>query len=351
MLSRRIKSLFPFFFISIGLILILYYWSAKTNKNEFRRLFPSHVLLDEKVTDLAYNSYYIAGKTKKTIYLGNYVTPDYITEFLPSAALLKHFRVHLNSPEKLKSAGFILSVDSPMYFLTEGNEALLFRSEFPDLQLESSIGHSLPHFSLFCPISSTSFLLRSYNPQKATTTISKIYYSPYKKIEILNILQKQVDGIFCTDGMMGYDPVSHKFVYIYYYRNQFTVTDSDLHIIYRGTTIDSNSTVKFTVSSFDQHKTTIISSPQRPINKRLVLDHGNILVQSGLVAKNENAGILNRYAVVDVYAMNDGHYRFSFYIPNYNGEQVRDFSILNDDLISLCGHFLIHYHLNMPDPN
>ena len=64
MLSRRIKSLFPFFFISIALILILYYWSAKTNKNEFRRLFPSHVLLDEKVTDLVYNSYYIAGKNE-----------------------------------------------------------------------------------------------------------------------------------------------------------------------------------------------------------------------------------------------------------------------------------------------
>jgi len=56
-----------------------------------------------------------------------------------------------------------------------------------------------------------------------------------------NLLQKQIDGFFDTDGMMHYDSKLQKLVYIYYYRNQFLVADKNGNLKYRGNTIDTTS--------------------------------------------------------------------------------------------------------------
>jgi hypothetical protein len=162
------------------------------------------------------------------------------------------------------------------------------------------------------------------------------------------LLKKQVDGLFDTDGMMQYDQTAQKMVYVYYYRNQFIVADSNLDLLYRGNTIDSNTTVKFKVASFNQQRTTVIAAPGRINNKRLVLDGGMIFIQSGLVSANEKPDILERYAVIDVYAMNDGHYRFSFYIPKKEGKTLNDFMIAHGHLVSICGNMLYSYDFNLP---
>ena len=157
-----------------------------------------------------------------------------------------------------------------------------------------------------------------------------------------------MDGLFDTDGMMQYDQTTQKLIYVYYYRNQFIVTESNLNLLYRGNTIDSNTTVKFKVASFNRQRTTVIAAPLRINNKRILSYRGMIFIQSGLVSSNEQPDILGRYAVVDVYALNDGHYRFSFYIPRKEGKTLSDFIITRGHLVSICGNMLYSYELNLP---
>lgn len=312
---------------------MLYHWTARKNRNEFKRLFPSHVLMNETLTNLNLNSYYIAGKADGIIYLGNYTAPVYVTEFNLNSDSIKQYRLKLPQPGLLKTEAFSLAVDSPNYFLSNGDRSLIFRSNSLSGELRKIDGLYLPAFFNFWPLSEYSGLIKTYNKQIESCTISKLIYSPYSLRENKAILKKQVDGIFDTDGMMQYEKKHQELVYMYYYRNQFIVMDSDCHLIYRGKTLDSNSTVKFRIASYNNDKTTIIAAPQQISNKRLVLYRGMIFIQSGLISLTEPINILNSYAVIDVYDLTDGHYRFSFYIPEHDEKPVRDFTVQNDHLI------------------
>ncbi len=335
-------------FSCVGLIILLYFWSHKKNGNEFRRLVPSHTLTDQTVTDLEYNSFYIAGKTSQTVYLGNITAPEYVSEHKPATGQLTHYRLTLTNQDMLKREILILAVDSSGYHLFDGNHSLVLRSADPGISLNAVHPESLPHFSAFCPLSESSFFLRIYNGGKKISSLVKISSVPYAIQENSGLLQKQVDGLFDVDGMMQYDPDLHFFIYLYYYRNQFIVSDTNLNLIFRGKTLDSNTTVKFSVARINHQLASMISGPQITINKKLRVDRGLIFIQSGLISKTEPSDLLKKYAIIDVYALKDGVYKYSFYVPKYQGDEVSDFTVLKDQFIYLSGHSLICYRLNLP---
>jgi hypothetical protein len=348
MLKRKLGKLCLLFFVSIGCIATLYHWSLRKKKNEFKRDFPPHILMDENFIDMKFNSYYFAGKTKQTIYLGNYTAPDYVSACNLSSLAVTQYRLSLPDPRLLKTIYFNLVVDSPNYFLTNGDKSLIYSCKFPFLKLQPVTNQFLPSFLNFCNLSEGSCFLKIFDPKETVSIISKLSYNPYHLGKNTKILQKQLDGLFDTDGIMQYDLAEHKLVFLYFYRNQFIVTDSNLKILYRGKTIDSNSTVKFSIGLYNHNRTSEIAAPQQANNRHLVLYQGMIFIQSGLVALNEPSNILKERAVVDVYSIQDGHYKFSFYIPNYQGNPISDFIIDRDRLISISGHFLLSFRLNLP---
>ncbi len=97
-------------------------------------------------------------------------------------------------------------------------------------------------FSNGISLTSNNFAFRKYDQILKQNILAKNSFNPGSSpvIESKDLLQKQVDGIFCTDGMMSYCKKSGKLIYVYYYRNQFICADSNLHLIYRGNTIDTN---------------------------------------------------------------------------------------------------------------
>ncbi|MCG1037959.1 hypothetical protein KI686_16295, partial [Polaribacter sp. DS7-9] len=66
---------------------------------------------------------------------------------------------------------------------------------------------------------------------------------PYIKLAP-HILEKQIDGLFCTDGMLHYNRKRHQLIYLYYYRNQYILMDTLLNIVHKGNTIDTNRVAK-----------------------------------------------------------------------------------------------------------
>ena len=51
-------------------------------------------------------------------------------------------------------------------------------------------------------------------------------------------------------------------------------------------------------------------------------------------------------SMIDVYAVADGKYQFSFYLPDFRGFKVRDFKVYGQSLYALYDHYLYKYQLN-----
>src|SRR6202000_932744 len=51
------------------------------------------------------------------------------------------------------------------------------------------------------------------------------------------ILAPQQDGFFSCDGMLFFDDLSHRFIYVYYYRNELVSFTPSFDSIFNGKTI------------------------------------------------------------------------------------------------------------------
>jgi hypothetical protein len=62
-----------------------------------------------------------------------------------------------------------------------------------------------------------------------------------------DILQKQIDGVFDSDGKLLLNQNFKNLIYIYNYRNEYMIMDEDLELKSRLKTIDTISRARFNV--------------------------------------------------------------------------------------------------------
>src|SRR5690606_29648613 len=101
------------------------------------------------------------------------------------------------------------------------------------------------------------------------------------------ILEKQIDGSFCVDGDLLYNPNTNSLVYVYRYRNQFMHLDTTLNTLFKGYTIDTISKVKIKVS---EAKTAngikfILSSPPLIVNKKSYASGNYLFIHSNIKSR------------------------------------------------------------------
>ncbi len=157
----------------------------------------------------------------------------------------------------------------------------------------------------------------------------------YNEKSILNpkILEKQIDGKFCTDGKLLFNRMLSGVIYVYYYRNQWMFVDTTLTLIKRYPTIDTVSHARISVSPIKSEHSESLSSPARITNQFMTTSDSMLLIQSLLKADNENSTIVKNYSAVDVYHLPDGKYIGSFYIPYSKGDALREFYLMGKILI------------------
>ncbi|WP_431244488.1 hypothetical protein ACQ9BO_09335 [Flavobacterium sp. P21] len=78
--------------------------------------------------------------------------------------------------------------------------------------------------------------------------------------------QKQLDGVFDTDGRLLYDETTQKIVYVYFYRNQFIAAGKDAELISRSRTIDTTSHARLKVSYVKNSTERKMSAPPYIVN-------------------------------------------------------------------------------------
>jgi hypothetical protein len=333
--------------VCVVLIAILYAASDKPNaqKNGFNRKTTQTAVLNNSLA-LKYPAYYIAGYADQHIYLGNY------------SASLHLLTVHHNLKDTLESTLKIppgeryawklarVMVDSPTVYMAEGNSPTLYRGRLDSLTLNRFLPQSC-FFNLLQNISATSFISRSSHRDSLgdeQNILAKIKTdSPYVQLR-KDILTKQVDGIFCTDGTLHFDKQSGKLVYLYHYRNEFITLDTNLQVIYTGHTLDTNTIAKIQVAKMSTGVSKF-SAPPNFVNGNASIADNKIYVMSSLLADNENSQYWQQHDIIDVFSLDKGAYINTIYIPLQGKERITDFIVKDSQLFALYEHHLNAYSI------
>jgi hypothetical protein len=345
-MRNKLTLLALLFSLSTGSIFLLYQFSDQFNHrpNGFIRLFPPHVEVVQRTIDIGSDAWYIAGQTPSHLFLADYNNtsrllsvgiPDLDSHYQPLKLEDRH--------EKILAVPKIF-VDSPYIFIYEGNTPVSWSGKLNDPELRQDSTAPVPYLNA-SPATNGQMIITTYSNRLHRTLFAK-YILNEKSIQWApGVLTRQVDGIFCMDGMFRYEPHSARFVFAYYYRNEFLCMDTNLNILYHGKTLDTNSRVKFTVASIPSQEETKISSPPISVTRRICVSSPHIYIQSDLVANNEEKSVFDLSTVIDVYDLYTGKYQLSFHLPEFDHFKIRDFSVDHRTLVALYDHYLLTYLL------
>src|SRR5579859_494830 len=214
--------------------LALYSEKANHRSNGFIRLAPPHVATPKRIRDLGVNSYYLAGGTRSRFYLGNHTTPHLITTIDLGLADSSVHRLSMPSAGGRFARSLMIGIDSPHIYLFEGVTPTIVQGIIGDSILYRTPGKF--YFNMATPLSPASRIFRVVDQRRQNILVKQLHDS---LIRADNILEKQMDGIFYTEGALHAQPDSNRLVYVYSYRNQFIVMDTNLQVRYIARTIDT----------------------------------------------------------------------------------------------------------------
>jgi hypothetical protein len=335
--------------LGLGILVALYAFSPlsrEIHRASFNRKFLPNPLVQKAVMDIEFNSFYVAGQTEDTIYLGNSTAPFHLLIANRALSDSQHVILNVKIDSILSVGNFKLVVDPPYFFLAHGVMPKQLRGKVGEWKAEDLLGKNVSYFTESLPLGPSSFALRSYSKSRkgyelGKSTLTKPFQFNY------DLLQKQIDGLFCLDGQLLYNKHLDQLVYLHYYRNEFIVADSNLNLRYRGHTIDTFSRARIKIAKIGDGSESMLSAPPMQINKVSCVSEKYLLVQSNLLANNENLENFMSGSVIDIYDLTNGEYSGSFYIPHYKGERLSDFELMNNQLTVIFGRYLVSYELNL----
>lgn len=343
MLKKKIYNLLLCLSAAISVSGVLYALSIDFGfkRNGFIRSLPPHKVIGFNSIDIKYNSWYLLGGIDRQIFLGNYIVPGKVAKVNESMNKYNEFNVK-GFENASVNRGAYLQIDSPFFYLLDGITPLILKGYISDFRLIHRLKTS--YFTGSVPLTSNTSAMRFVN----TIGQNILAKFDFEKGSLKNthLLEKQIDGLFCTDGEMVKVPGSSKMIYIYYYRNQFLLADSNLTLLYKGKTIDTISRARIKISKIRSTGTTTMSSPPLNVNKRASANSKYLFIQSALRANNETNHMIKDVSMIDVYSIIDGKYQFSFYLPDFKGFKIRDFKVYGRSLYALYDHYLYKYQLN-----
>jgi len=313
-------------------------------QNRFIRRFPQHVAQEVHQTNLTYNSYYFAGSGDGNIYLGNYTAPLQI--MVLDSTLQK--RTVYNIVLKEKNLAFRspqIRVQDDHFFVFEGIVPYIFKGKIKDWKASLRINNGY-YFSHLEAMDSVQMAVRYLTPKSGENLIGTLNLSDTTKAAYGHgLLQKQFDGIFDTDGSLHFNQQLKRIVYVYRYRNEFIVSDSDLQLDYRGNTIDTISKAQVRLVQLRSSTMKTFAEPPLVVNKTSAVDGDLLYVNSALPGLYESENIWKIASIVDVYDLTDATYRSSFPVYDINNSKMKSMLVSGHFLYALIGEKIVCYKL------
>jgi uncharacterized membrane protein YphA (DoxX/SURF4 family) len=333
--------------LSGGAIMAILFLSSEEiihHENPFIRRYPQHPIMLTHTTDLKFNSYYFSGYVDNRMYLGNYTDPLHV---LSVDTTLLHRQVIKISfdPKNIPFKMAKIAVRGSYFYLMDGRVPAVFRGKTTDWKITKELKGS-PYFTLAEPVDSTRILFRSNNGKNSAHTIGVFTSDGVSKIKYnTDLLQQQLDGVFDTDGMLLYGEKLQKMVYLYYYRNEFTVADKYTGLIRRGHTIDTITKAKIKVAYLKNGTERKMAAPPQTVNAHATISEGLLFVHSKIKGRYEDDKLWDQASIIDVYDLQKKTYLISFPIYGIEDKKLQSFFVTTTHLYALIGNQLVVYEL------
>ncbi|SHN45504.1 hypothetical protein [Chitinophaga sp. CF418] len=335
------------FVLSISTVATLYFLQEPPAKNGFSRGRVDTVKQVE-VLNLKYNSYYIGGLSNGRIYLGNTTAPRVLLSCDYNLKYTKREIIPFTFGNSISWKLARIQVDSPAVYLSEYKTPSFVSAELP-FKRDKEEYYNLTglHLDLMEVLSSNSLIINGHNPVLSQKALQKISLNAAINSEKVYKHEIQQNSNFTIDGFMSFNREQGAILFTYYYRNQFLVLDTNMNLLYKGKTIDTNTVAKIEVGEYQSGGKQIrtMSKPALRVNKSSYSNGNFIYIETALAADNEDLRVFNRHVVIDVYVLSNGKYSHSIYLPKYNGETLTDFAVKHDLLIALYERHLVTYQL------
>ena len=331
---------------SILMVVILYHSSEYIIKkeNNFTRKFMPHAIDFPVTVNLKSNSFYFSGSFSDQIFLGNVTAPLVMGKLDPKFKTLILDTLDLDKKD-LSFSAIRLQVDYPDYSISDGKVPAIYEGQFPQ-KTARLIPENKIFFSQILMVAPQQYIFRTHHRIKDENMIGRIqFHNKDEKPDVaLNdrILEKQIDGVFDTDGQLVKDQSTGEFVYTYYYRNEYRRMDRDLKFLGSGRTIDSTykAQIKITKTKSGQIK---MGKPPLKVNRLQFAANGLLFNLAGLRGKHESENIWKKSSIIDVYDYRKNEYLYSFPVNHHNSEPLRDFLVTDDFFYVLAGNDIIKY--------
>lgn len=343
-IKRTIAILTICAILSIGTFLVLYKISNKITRyhNTFIRNFPMAANKISEV-DLGYNSYYFAGTENGKIYLGNFTAPLQMLVLENNATKKTKFRIHFDRTD-LPFHAVQIRVMPPYFYAFDGTVSCIYSGLASDWQAKLKF-RSNKFIDQVIPIDSERLVFREQNRNGSIIGITdlstggSIQYSS-------SILQKQIDGIFDVDGKLLFDAAQKQIIYVYAYRNQFTVADDQLNVKYRGNTIDTIKRAHIKVATLKDRGQLKLAEPPLLVNKAAAVYENLLFINSSIIGRFESEEMWTVASIIDIYNLSDRSYVTSMYVHDVQKKKMTSFTVEDNRLYALVGNAMVTYNLS-----
>ena len=312
--------------------------------NTFTRRFAHFSAVEDSKLDIGYDSYYLAGASESTIYLGNVTAPLHILEIDTALRKAVQRRIILDSTA-LPFRALSVSAAPPYFFVTDGNVPCIFRGKVSDWKA-SHISRGDSYFSHAIAIDSATLAVRSVLARTRATSLGIISVQKEAKAAFRpSLIDWQGDGIFASDGTLSLDVSNGELAYASRHTNRYFVTDASLALRTRGNTIDTVATARIRLAKVESRSELKLSAPPLSVN-RLSASYGGLLfINSELPGKYEPLEMWKKASIIDAYSKRGGAYIGSFYIHHVGGKKISGFIVRGGSLYAIAGSHIVRYRL------
>lgn len=334
-------------FVCSSIVILLLFLSSEEimqHQNPFIRRYPHHPITLTHTLDLKYNSYYFAGAGAGKLYLGNSTVPLYLLS-LDTKLQQQKIRVTFNRNSfSFKSIRMV--VQPPFFYIIDGVVPAIFSGRISNWHAKLQEPEP-PYFNSAVPIDSSAIIFRGISKSSANNTLGSFRAGDSSKTRMApELLQKQIDGIFDTDGMLHYSQEMKRMVYLYSYRNQYIVADENGRLDYRGNTIDTISRAQIKVAYLKEKKERTMAIPTLTVNRTSCVYGHLLFVNSNVPGRYEQKEVWKQASVIDVYDLNKKGYLFSFHIYGVDNKKLRNFLVTTTHVYALIDTKLVVYKIN-----
>ena len=303
------------------------------SKNGFtRRITPGRFVLQETYP-LPNNTFYLAGVTSSSVFLGNYSDPETLWVFKRDLQGVREEILHIPQDRHLAWKVLKTLITDGKAYVAEGITPAILVADTATFDFKQQLSVT-EKFDYLIPVENSKFCWRSFDNRGRSWLLRKGNKS-YR-------LQNGPEAIFSVSGLLDFDSFSRTIVYLYNYTNQFICLDTNLIIRNIGHTIDTITHPNLQIEVLNHQSKQMLTAPAIIVNKHAAVDKGKLYIHSLRKADNELFLDFRSRTVVDVYDTQTATYQGSGYLKTPTKE-VLDLKVSGNQLYCLTKSVLQVY--------